>query len=193
MQPDWESRYLENSTGWDLGSISTPLKEYFDQLENKELKILIPGCGNAYEAEYLWKKGFKNIYLIDLAPSPLKNFQEKNPDFPKEHLIQGDFFHHEGWYDLIVEQTFFCAIEPTMRRKYADKMIDLLADGGKLVGLVWSVELNTEHPPYGGSKEEYVNYFTDGFETLVMNNAYNSIAPRANREMFMILRKKAKK
>ena len=46
----WDNRYLNNDIGWDLGTVSPPLKAYFDQLENKELKILIPGGGNAHEA-----------------------------------------------------------------------------------------------------------------------------------------------
>lgn len=190
MQTYWEQRYREKQTGWDLGSISRPLKEYFDQLENKDLKILIPGCGNAYEAEYLWRKGFKNVYLLDLAHSPLKRFEENNPDFPKDQLIHGDFFKHEGTFDLIIEQTFFCAIDPQLRQAYAEKSKDLLKVGGKLVGLFWSVELNTEHPPYGGSKEEYIEYFEKDFEILQLEDAYNSIAPRAGRELFAILRKK---
>lgn len=189
MQPDWESRYQEKSTGWDIGHISTPLKEYFDQLDNKELKILIPGCGNAYEAEYLWKKGFQNVHLLDLASSPLKNFKEKVSDFPEEQLIHRDFFEHQDQYDLIVEQTFFCAIEPEMRKAYAQHTKDLLKPGGKLVGLLWSVELNDEHPPYGGSKEEYEDYFKKDYKIRVMEEAYNSIAPRAGRELFFILEK----
>ena len=32
----WDNRYLNNDIGWDLGEISTPLKVYIDQLENKE-------------------------------------------------------------------------------------------------------------------------------------------------------------
>ena len=63
----WNERYHNKETGWDIGHISTPLKEYFDQLENKSLKILIPGCGNAYEAEYLIQLGFKKVFLIDWA------------------------------------------------------------------------------------------------------------------------------
>ena len=39
----WDHRYLKNAIGWDLGEVSPPLKNYFDQLEDKELKILIPG------------------------------------------------------------------------------------------------------------------------------------------------------
>ena len=53
----WSQRYQEGKTGWDLGAASPPLVEYFDQLENKDLSILIPGCGNAHEAEYLHKNG----------------------------------------------------------------------------------------------------------------------------------------
>ena len=49
----WEERYRAGTTGWDIGSPSTPLKEYIDQLQDPSKKILIPGAGNAYEAEYL--------------------------------------------------------------------------------------------------------------------------------------------
>ena len=51
----WEEKYAKNSTGWNIGYISTPIKEYIDQLQNKSIKILIPGAGNSYEAEYLWE------------------------------------------------------------------------------------------------------------------------------------------
>lgn len=190
MQPDWENRYIENSTGWDIGHISTPIKEYIDQLSNKELKILIPGCGNAYEAEYLWNNGFKNTFLLDIAPSPLRNFLEKVNDFPKEQLIHADFFEHKGQYDIIIEQTFFCAIEPEMRQAYADQVAKLLKPSGKLVGLLWSVDLNDDHPPYGGSKEEYLTYFEKNFNIRILEDAHNSIPPRAGREHFILLENK---
>ena len=134
MKPvtDWEKRYQEGNTGWDLGGISTPLKDYFDQLKNKEFKILIPGAGNAYEAAYLHENGFKNVFVLDLAPSPLKKFQEKYPDFPNENLIQANFFDHQDKYDLIIEQTFFCAIDPKHRQEYAKKSHSLLKENGKL-------------------------------------------------------------
>ena len=46
----WNNQYNANTTNWDLGEVSPPLKEYIDQLTNKNLRILIPGCGNTYEA-----------------------------------------------------------------------------------------------------------------------------------------------
>ena len=88
----WDLRYQNNETGLDIGYISTPLKKYFDQLTNKELKILIPGGGNSYEAEYLHKLGFKNVYVLDISSVVLTNFEKRVPSFPNHHLINSDFF-----------------------------------------------------------------------------------------------------
>lgn len=186
----WENRYLGNQLGWDIGYCSTPLQAYFDQIENKELNILIPGAGNAYEAEYLHHKGFTNVRVIDLAPSALKNLKERVPDFPEKHLIEGNFFDHEGSYELIVEQTFFCALHPELRPDYARHMHHCLIPGGKLMGVLFDDALNTAHPPYGGHQEEYLQYFKPYFDIKVLEPCYNSIKPRENRELFILLEKR---
>ena len=136
----WEKRYQNNQTGWDVGYIATPLKDYIDQLTNKEIKILIPGAGNSHEAEYLWNNGFKNIYVLDIAEHPLMNFKNRIPDFPESRLIHDDFFEIQNTFDLIVEHTFFCALNPDLREKYASKMHDLLNSNGKLIGLLFDFE-----------------------------------------------------
>ena len=73
----WNNRYLSNDFSWDIGDISLPLKTYFEQLTNNELKILIPGAGNAHEAEFLFKNDFKNVFVLDFADEPLQNFKLK--------------------------------------------------------------------------------------------------------------------
>jgi hypothetical protein len=73
----WESQYQNNDTGWDTGGITTPIKEYIDQLIINNLTILVPGAGNAYEAGYLFDKGFTNVWIADIAPTPLLNFKKK--------------------------------------------------------------------------------------------------------------------
>jgi len=186
----WEDKYQNDQTGWDIGSVSTPIKEYIDQLEDKDIKILIPGCGNSYEGEYLHKQGSTNVWLCDLAPSSFKNFLERVPDFPKEHLITGDFFELSDQFDLIIEQTFFCALDPKLRPAHARKMHELLKPGGKLVGLLFNVPLNEDHPPFGGNKEEYLSYFKALFKVLEMSTAYNSITQRQGNELFFMLKKK---
>ena len=185
----WENRYKTNETGWDVGEITTPLKEYIDQIENKDLKILIPGAGNGYEFDYLTSKGFKNVWVIDIAQQPLENLSKRNPNY-KNNFIQSDFFELNGQFDLILEQTFFCALEPNLRSKYVDKMHSLLTEKGKIFGLLFHFPLTEVGPPFGGCKEEYLGLFKERFNIKVLENAYNSIKPRAGRELFFIFEKK---
>ncbi|MGI8893931.1 MAG: methyltransferase [Bacteroidia bacterium] len=154
----WNERYQSGEMGWDIGYPSTPIKEYFDQVENKELSILIPGAGNAYEAEYLHKIGFTDVTVLDFSAEAISSFQKRVPDFPEDKLIQQDFFEHKGQYDLIVEQTFFCALNPKLREQYVRKMYELMKVGGKLVGLLFDDELNTtDHPMVAA--EENIKHF----------------------------------
>lgn len=184
---NWNRRYQNNDTGWDIGFVSTPIKDYIDQLENKSLKILIPGCGNAYEAEYLHKQGFTNVYVIDIAQGALKNLKKRCPHFQEEQLICGDFFDHSNNYDLIIEQTFFCAIDPKLRQGYVKKMKELLKPKGKLVGLLFNAPLNTDRPPFGGDKKEYLRLFKNYFNSVKINDSFNSIPSRQGREFFIMM------
>lgn len=186
----WSNRYRENNTGWDLGGPSTPLKEYIDSLTDTSLTILIPGAGNAYEAEYLWLQGFTNTHVIDIAKEPLDNLLERVPGFPAAQAIHGDFFTHQGQYDLVLEQTFFCAISPSLRQAYAQQMHKLLKPGGKLAGVVFNTPKNTDQPPFGGTADEYKNYFNPYFEYSIYEACRNSIKPRNGQEWFMVLERK---
>lgn len=187
----WTIRYKEKRTGWDLGDISTPLKNYFEQLTNPQLNILIPGGGNGYEASYLFNNGFKNVYLLDISRAPLQNFQIKHPGFPKRQLIYRDFFDFEGTFDLIVEQTFFCALPPEHRPAYVEKMWHLLKNGGQLAGVLFNTPLYEDHPPFGGYQEEYEALFAPYFEFKAFSPCYNSDADRKGIELFINLRKKS--
>jgi len=186
----WENRYQSHETGWDVGEITTPLKEYIDQLQDKSIKILIPGAGNGYELEYLLKKGFSNSYVADFAETPLQNIKKRIPYIKEKQLIHSDFFDLEGQYDLIIEQTFFCALNPELRPKYVQKMKSLLKANGKIMGLLFQFPLTEVGPPFGGSKEEYLKLFSDGFKIKTLETAYNSITPRKGNELFFIFSKK---
>lgn len=186
----WTNRYLQNNIPWDAGNITTPIKEYVDQLTKKELKILIPGVGNGYELQYLYANGFKNVYGLDISEEPIANFKKNNPDFLEDQLIVDDFFKHDNEYDLIIEQTFFCALNPELRPLYATKMNNLLKENGTLAGVLFSFPLTEQGPPFGGSIEEYRDLFSDNFVFKTLEPCYNSIKPRLNNELFIIFNKK---
>ena len=185
----WNNRYETEKTGWDLKAISPPLKAYIDQLTDKNLSILIPGCGNGYEAEYLAKQGFQNVTMIDFAPIAVERMKEVLSDYQHINVICEDFFTHAGAYDLILEQTFFCAINPSLRPKYVQKMTELLKPSGTLAGLLFNIQF-PNNPPFGGNKEEYEKLFSEQFSINVLSPCYNSVKPRMNSELFFKFSKK---
>tara|TARA_B100001758_G_C18062106_1_gene428702 strand:- start:64 stop:642 length:579 start_codon:yes stop_codon:yes gene_type:complete len=180
----WNSRYANNETGWDIGAPSKPLIHLFKQIKDKNLKILIPGCGNAYEANYLYQKGFRNVFIMDIAKEPLKTFKERNTNFTTEQVIHEDFFKHQGQYDIIVEQTFFCAIHPEMRQDYVKKCHELLKNKGKLIGVLFDREFEGG-PPFGGNKNEYLQLFKTHFPKVEIQHCIHSIKPRAGSEIII--------
>lgn len=187
----WDNRWQQGQTGWDLNGIAPAFKLYIDELTNKNIRILIPGCGNAYEAEYLLQQGFNHITVIDIAPTLTQQLSQKLKHFIDAGKLQvfcGDFFEHTALYDLILEQTFFCAINPNFRAKYAEHMHTILNQYGKLVGLMFNTNFDGG-PPFGGNTEEYISYFKPYFSHISMEPCQHSIPPRAGKEVWVELSK----
>ncbi|MCX6290610.1 MAG: methyltransferase domain-containing protein [Bacteroidetes bacterium] len=185
----WDQQYQNNETGWDMNQVSPPVKNYIDTLSGKAIKILIPGCGNAYEAEYLMENGFTNVTLIDIAGTLVNSLREKFSGKPIRILHQ-DFFEHNEKYDLILEQTFFCAINPSLRERYAAKCFHLLNGGGKIAGLLFNIEFERDGPPFGGKREDYQILFEPMFHLEQFDKCETSIPKRQGNELFVEMKKK---
>ena len=164
----WQSRWADGQTGWDLGKLSNPLKFIIDNLEDQDARILVPGAGNGYEVGYLFDNGFMNTYLLDWAKYPLDHFASQYPDFPKAQLLHRDFFSLADSFDIIIEQTFFCALEPSLRPRYVEHMHNLLKPGGVLTGVLFNHPLFTDYPPFGGNLAEYQDLFQPLFSFDVL-------------------------
>jgi SAM-dependent methyltransferase len=190
----WQKRYLDGSTGWDLQLVSPPIKKYCDQLVDKSLRVLIPGAGFGHEAEYLVDNGFFSVTALDFASGACEALIDRIGSRKKHELnvVCGDFFTHEGQYDLILEQTMFCALHPNRRIEYIEKIYSLLSNGGKYVGLLFASHFEKEGPPFGGTYEEYIALFTPHFYSIQIEPCYNSIAPRAGNELWINMSKQQK-
>lgn len=186
----WNNRWTTGETGWDTGGATPPLADFIRWLPSADLRILIPGAGNAYEGILLHQLGFSRTHILDITALPLETIKKNNPEIPSSALLCCDFFTHTGEYDLILEQTFFCALHPVLRRKYFEKCHSLLSAEGMVAGVLFNDVLNTDHPPFGGSATEYRNYFSDLFKEITYEPCFNSIPPRAGREWFIRLQKK---
>ena len=186
-------RWQNKQTGWDLGAISPPIQSFIDGLADKNQRILIPGCGNAHEAVYLLEKGFTNITVVDIAPTLtelLTHQLQRYVSAQKLTVICADFFELEGTYDLIIEQTFFCAIDTSLRARYAEQIKKLLTPKGRLVGLLFN-RVFEGGPPFGGIVDEYEGYFKPLFAEVSIKPCTNSAQPRAGSEVWVELIRKA--
>jgi len=185
----WDSHYGHSKPGWDMGSVSPPIREYIDQLQNKKLRILVPGAGRGWEVKYLFEQGFENTFLLDFSKNAIEQFRLLCPHFPDSKIINEDFFTHNSHYDLVLEQTFFSSLTPDRRTDYVQKMHQLLKPDGKLCGLLFNHKFENTAPPFGDTVDIYETLFRKYFQFEHFETAYNSIKPRAGREIFFLLKK----
>ncbi len=184
----WSTRYRNEETGWDLGEVSPPIAHFFETRDYSKSAILVPGCGNGHEVMHLFLAGHKYVHGLDLSTKPLNYLQSIG--IPSNHLFHEDYFDHKGEYDVIVEQTFFCAIAPSLRKQYVQKTASLLKPNGIVVGLLWKQKMQDDEPPFGGDAAEYEALFSPLFDIKTMETSKNSVAPRMGRELFIEFQKK---
>jgi len=185
----WENRHQLGSTPWHLNQVSPPLKSYFDQLKDTSLRILIPGAGHAHETLYLVENGFDNITVCDISLTAIQKMQNQLSQYNNIEFINDDFFCLQGTYDLIIEQTFFCALDPKFRKKYVKKMSELLSKSGTLVGVLFASHFTHPGPPFGGDINEYKSLFDIELHIHRMEICINSHPSRQNNEIFFICKK----
>lgn len=185
----WTSRYTEGNFPWDLGHASPPLVEYMAGLEDKSLRILIPGGGYGHDLAWCHANGFVNAVTLDFSSQAIEGGRSRYPTLPPSAFLCQDFFAHQGQYDLILEQTFFCALPPTRRDEHLAKCANLLAPGGKLVGVLFDFPLTEKGPPFGGSEAEYRQRLAPHFTVDKLERCRNSVPDRQGKELFLIAHK----
>lgn len=187
----WEQRYVDKNTGWDAGDVVPQWKSFFKDFtaSDKGKRILVPGAGLGHEVEYLHRAGFQDVHILDWSSSAIESFQQRLPTFPKTHCHVGDFFEHSDQYYMIVEQTFFCAIDPSLREQYVRAIDNLLTEEGQWAAMLFNTHFDGDGPPFGGSINEYINLFKGVFKEIVIDEEPASIKPRKGREVFMLGRK----
>ena len=119
-------------------------------------------------------------------------FKRNNPQIHISQVLHKDFFEFQqnDFFDVIIEQTFFCAINPRLREKYITKAQTLLTDEGKIIGLLFNKKLDTEPPPVGGTIEEYEILFSKKFIIQKLEKVNNSITHRKGHELWIEFMKK---
>lgn len=194
----WDERYRIGSTGWDLGEANSGLVDAVAQRLTSSSRVLIPGAGRAYEARALWTRGHREVFVLDWSATAIEEVRAATSAEQvgltqqqlDARLLVGDFFTHRGRYDVLVEQTFFCAIAPARRGEYVRQAAELLKPGGRWIGLLFDRHFPNAGPPFGGSLAEYRGLFGEAFEIETLAPSQISVPPRRGSEAFGVMRKR---
>ena len=193
--PDfWEDIYKRNDIGWDLNG-PTPI---FEKIANKLKpgRVVILGSGRGYDAIIFSKLNFE-VTAVDFAPSAI-NYLEKlcKKNNVKVNAIQSDIFslgkYYDNYFDYIIEQTCFCAIDPKRREEYERLAFRILNSSGNLIGLWYPLDKAIEDggPPWGVSRSNLKNIFEKRW--IVTKELFSelSVKKRKQREKLIIFKKK---
>lgn len=192
---DWDERYRSGNTPWDL---SGPTPEFSRLVKEKWFpkkgSALVPGGGRGHDAILLAENGLQ-VDLVDFSPLALNAaLQEASQKKVALYAYRRDFFslpesgYHQEHYDLLLEYTFYCAIDPSLRAAYAATAAALLKRGGILLGLFFPLESTKPGPPFVVSQTEIEKDFSPYFE-LRFEEPSASVKPRAGREILGIFKK----
>ena len=189
----WEDIYLKDDAGWDLGE-STPV---FDKISDALPlgKICIIGCGRGYDAVMFAQKGFE-VTAIDFAPSAISTLQSlASGAGVMINIVETDIFlltsQFSCEFDYVIEQTFFCAINPSRREEYEQLVKTIIKPNGKLIGLWFPLDkpMDDGGPPWGTTISEVKSIFYDGWKIEKEEFPELSISPRKNREKLIIFKR----
>jgi SAM-dependent methyltransferase len=139
----WEQMYRDKRDAWDLGDVTPPI---------------VFGCGRGHEARAAARAGFETVG-IDFAESVRADAERLTPaDLAKRVTWRtADIFDlartDPGAFDLVIEHTSYCAIDPKRRDEWMRVARAVLRPGGTLLGLFY-VHGREGGPPYATTRED---------------------------------------
>jgi len=159
LQKAWEQLWKEGVTPWDGQGVTPAVAHLLKTNQLRDGKILVPGCGSGYDVVAMGSPT-RTVTGLDISPSALQQaqlFAEKSPQAQFVQFQSGDFFTFApaSKFDTVFDYTFFCALDPSMRPQWAEKMAELLALDGELITLMFPLDEHEGGPPFAVSLEAY--------------------------------------
>ena len=180
-QAFWDNRFRTDDVPWDLDAPSETLI-HLQSLKNRDrssLRMIVPGAGYGNDAVAFAKLGYSGI-AVEWSPAAAQVIRERTKGNPGLEVREGSVWDlptsWQGTFDLWVEHTFFCAIDPSMREAYVKLAAAHLKPGGEILGnffissaTVTEPSLNAERgggPPFVTSESDFRALFSPSFEIL---------------------------
>jgi SAM-dependent methyltransferase len=184
----WESRYRDQVIPWDAGKVPVSLIRYAQNL-TAETRILIPGCGSAYEAVYLSEQGF-DVLAIDFSPAAVEAARKNLGRF--DSIVRlADFFAFDAGqpFGVIYERALLCALPRKMWGSYVGRCAELLNPGGVIAGFYFFAD-TPSGPPFGTTQAELDGLMRPLFERVEDRQVADSIAVFEGKERWQVWRRR---
>lgn len=188
----WTGIYNEGNPGWDLGEPAAAFKDMIQRIKLPKSRILVLGCGAGHDAALFAQAGHV-VTAVDFSKAAIDQAKKLYGHLENISFIQQDIFTlpHEwnGTFDVIIEHTCFCAIDPHRRKEMVKLWRRLLHEEGQLMAVFFAM-LKRAGPPYGSSEWEIRELLKDSFQFLFWGRWRKSIPRREGRELFVLGKKK---
>ncbi len=190
----WESLYRAGRTGWDLGGPTPIFQEWLRDNKGKGEKVCVIGAGNGHDAIAFAKAGYK-VTAVDFAPTPARYLADKAAaaKLPLT-VLPIDMFQlptkRPEHFDLVLEYTTFCSIDPHRRDIYVATVASILKPEGRLLALFFPMEQAADvGPPFGLSRVEIRERFERYFHIVSEEWPEDSVPTRRLRELIVLMEK----
>jgi len=184
----WDHRFTNSVTPWDAGGVPPELAEYSTSLPAGS-RVLVPGCGSAYEAAALARHDHR-VTALDFSAAAVASAARTLGHWTGT-LLHDDFFDFTPGqaFDVVYERAFLCALPRRLWPDYAPRMAGLLRPGGELAGYFFFADA-PKGPPFGTTPEQLDALLAPGFECIADRPAKASIAAFAGRERWQVWRRR---
>jgi hypothetical protein len=180
----WDARYRESFMPWDAGRSPSKLTRFLAG-ERTPLRVLIPGCGAAYEARDFATRGH-DVLAIDFSALALDRARAVL-GAQSSRLRQADFFVDDlgGPFDLVYERAFLCALPRALWARWATRIATLVRPGGRLAGFFYFGD-GERGPPFGLRSGEAEALLAPAFDRVADAPVTDSIPAFAGRERWQV-------
>lgn len=197
----WDQRFRSGTTPWEAGQAPRELREFAlayppatagdrtaatGSAPTDPPRVLIPGCGSAWDAAWFDRQGWDTTAL-DFSAAAIETARATLGDCWRGTLLRADFFSFAAGttYDLIYERAFLCALPRHRWPDYARRVAELLSSGGLLVGYFF-FSGEPKGPPFGILPEQLDSLLAPHFVRRADRPVAESLPVFAGRERWQI-------
>ena len=181
----WDLRYGAQFAPWDAGKVPAQLRSLVASSANAG-KVLIPGCGSAWDVRLLAESGW-DVLGIDFSAEAL---EAARPILGPHagHVRLHDFFAPiaEAPFDVVYERAFLCALPRRLWGSWAERVAQLVAPRGQLAGFFFFGE-GDKGPPFPLHSRAELDALLDPWFACLRDEAVpDSIPMFAGRERWQV-------